>query len=123
MPYLFFNGLKGAGKTKLFFEVSERRIRYLTECLWDDNLSMLEVSDAGQFRDFLFERGMSSSSVKRIFSSIRAIVNSAIREQCIAVNNLFSGTYIVDNEMKQKRSPIPMGNPRQVQSNFRSLND
>ena len=63
---------KGAGKTKLFFEVSGRSIQYLTECLGHDNLSMLKVSDVGQFRDFLFDRGMSSSSVKRVFSSVRS---------------------------------------------------
>jgi len=118
-----YHRLKGAGKTKLFFEVSGRSIRYLTECLGHDNLSMLELSDAGQFRDFLFDRGMSSSSVKRVFSSVRAIVNLAIREQGIAVSNVFSGTYIPEDELKQKRPPIPMDALRQVQSNCRNLND
>jgi len=118
-----YHRLKGAGKTKLFFEVSGRSIRYLTECLGHDNLSMLELSDAGQFRDFLFDRGMSSSSVKRVFSSVRAIVNLAIREQGIAVGNVFSGTYIPEDALKQKRPPIPMDTLRQVQSNCRSLND
>ena len=118
-----YHRLKGAGKTKLFFEVSGRSIRYLTECLGHDNLSMLELSDAGQFRDFLFDRGMSSSSVKRVFSSVRAIVNLAIREHGIAVGNVFSGTYIPEDAFKQKRPPIPMDTLRQVQSNCRSLND
>ena len=118
-----YHRLKGAGKTKLFFEVSGRSIRYLTECLGHDNLSMLKVSDGGQFRDFLFDRGMSSSSVKRVFSSVRAIVNLAIREQGIAVSNVFSGTYIPEDELKQKRPPIPMDALRQVQSNCRNLND
>ena len=109
-----YHRLKGAGKTNLFFEVSGRSIRYLTECLGHDNLSMLKVSGGGQFRDFLFDRGMSSSSVKRIFSSVRAIVNLAIREQGIAVSNVFSGTYIPGDELKQKRPPIPMDALRQV---------
>ena len=76
-----YQRLTGAGKTKLFFEVSERSIRYLTKCLGHCNLSLLEVSKAGQFRDFLFERGMSSSLVNREFSFLRAIVNLAIRKQ------------------------------------------
>ena len=118
-----YQRLKGTGKNKLFLEVSERSIRYLTECLGHDNLSMLELSDGGKFRDFLFKRGMSSSSVKRIFSSVRAIVNLAIREHGIAVNNVFSGTYIPEDELKQKRPPIPMETLRQVQSDCRSLND
>jgi len=118
-----YHRLKGGGKTKLFFEASERSIRYLTECLGHDNLSKLEVSDAGEFRDFLFKRGMSSSSVKRVFSSVRAVVNLAIREQGIAVNNVFSGTYIPDDEIKQKRSPVPLDVLRNIQTECQTLND
>ena len=66
-----YHRLKGTGKTSLFFESSERSIRYLIECLGYDKLTSLEVSDAGRFRDYLFERGMSSSSVKRVFSSFQ----------------------------------------------------
>ena len=54
-----YHRLKGTGKTNLFFESSERSIRYLIECLGHDSLTSLEVSDAGRFRDYLFERGMS----------------------------------------------------------------
>ena len=34
-----YQRLKGAGKTKLFFEGSERSIRYLKECLGQDSIS------------------------------------------------------------------------------------
>ena len=65
-----YHRLKGTGRTSLFFESSERSIRYLIECLGHDSLTSLEVSDAERFRDYLFERGMSSSSVKRVFLSL-----------------------------------------------------
>ena len=58
-----YHRLKGIGKTSLFLESSERSIRYLMECLGHDSLTSFEVSDAGQFRDYLFAPGMSSSSV------------------------------------------------------------
>ena len=102
-----YHRLKGTGKTSLFFESSERSIRYLIECLGHDSLTSLEVSDAGRFRDYLFERGMSSSSVKRVFSSVRAVINLAIREHGLSVTNVFSGTFIPDDEVKKKRLPIP----------------
>ena len=70
--------LKGGGKTKPFFESSERNMRYLTDCLGHDDLAAIEISDAGRFRDYLFDQGMSSSSVKRAFSSVRAVINLAI---------------------------------------------
>ena len=43
-----YHRLKGTGKTSLFFESSERSIRYLIECLGHDSLTSLEVSDAGR---------------------------------------------------------------------------
>ena len=55
-----------------------------------DDLVAIEISDTGRFRDYLFDRGMSSSSVKRVFSSVRAVINLAIREQGPPINNLFS---------------------------------
>ena len=102
-----YHRLKGNGKTKLFFESSERSMRYLTDCLGHDDFAAIEISDAGRFRDFLFDRGMSSSSVKRVFSSVRAVINFAIREQGLSINNVFSGTFIPDDEAKTQRLPIP----------------
>ncbi len=90
---VLYQRLKGAGKTKLFFEGSERSIRYLIECVGHDNINGLEPADAGRFRDFLFDRGMSSSSVKRVFSSVRAIMNLAIKEHGLAMTNVFNGTF------------------------------
>ena len=82
-------------------------MRYLTDCLGHEDLAVLEISDAGRFRDYLFDRGMSSSSVKRVFSSVRAVINLAIREQGLAVTSVFNGTFIPDDEAKTKRLPIP----------------
>ena len=110
-----YHRLKGTGKTSLFFESSERSIRYLIECLGHDSLTSLEVSDAGWFRDYLFERSMSSSSVKRVFSSVRAVIKLAIREHSLSVTNVFSGTFIPDDEVKKKRLPIPTPDLAKVQ--------
>ena len=118
-----YHRLKGNGKTKLFFESSERSIRYLTDCLGHDDLAAIEISDAGRFRDYLFERGMSSSSVKRVFSSVRAVINLAIREQGLSINNAFSGTFIPDVGVKKQRLPIPNDVLAAVQEECRHLDD
>ena len=55
-----------------------------------DDLAAIEISDAGWFRDYLFDQGMSSSSVRRVFSSVHAVINLAIREQGLSINNGFS---------------------------------
>jgi hypothetical protein len=44
-----YHRLKGTGKNQLFYDVSNRSIRYLAECLKHNNLSDLEISDAGRF--------------------------------------------------------------------------
>ena len=102
-----YHRLKGGGKTDQFFESSKRNMRYLIGCLGHDDLAAIEISDAGRFRDYLFHRGMSSSSVKRVFSSVRAVINLAIREQGLSITNVFSGTFIPDDEAKTQRLPIP----------------
>ena len=62
-----YQRLKGTNKTKLFFESSDRSIRYLGDCLGHEKLDKITSKDAGLFRDYLFDRGMSSSSIKRVF--------------------------------------------------------
>ena len=75
-----YQRLKGTNKTKLFFEASDRSIRYLADCLGHEQLDEITSKDAGRFRDYLFDRGMSSSSIKRIFSTVRAVINLSIKE-------------------------------------------
>ena len=70
-----FHQLKGLGKSRLFFEVSTRRIQFNEDCLGHDYLLAVKPLDACRFGDSLFQRGTSSSSVKRVFSSVRAIFN------------------------------------------------
>ena len=118
-----YHRLKGTGKNQLFYGVSNRSIRCLAECLEHDNLSDLEISYVGRFRDYLFARGMSSSSVKRVFSSVKSIVNLAIREQGLTVTNVFSGTFIPDDGAKQQRNPIPTGALQRVQLDCQNLDD
>jgi integrase len=120
---VLYQRLKGTGKTKLFFEGSERSIHYLIECVGHDNINGLEPADAGRFRDFLFDRGMSSSSVKRVFSSVRAIMNLAIKEHGLAMTNVFNGTFIPEDNKRKERLPVPNDVIRRIQRECRSLND
>ena len=66
---------------------------------------------------------MSSSSVKRVFSSVRAVINLAIREHGLSVNNVFSGTFIPDDEVKKKRSPISAPDLVNIQQECMALDD
>ncbi len=80
------------------------------------------MSDAGRVRDFLFERGMSSSSLKRVFLSVRAVITLAIREHDLSVTTVFSGTFIQDDEAEKKRLPIPADALIDIHREFIALN-
>ena len=118
-----YHRLKGSDKNELFFKASERSIRYLKECLGDKTIEQLQAGDAGLFRDYLFDRGLSSSSVKRVFSTIRAVVNLSIRENGLGITNPFAGTFIPDDHNKVKREPIPAEKITAIQHLCREMDD
>ena len=118
-----YHRLKGSDKNELFFKASERSIRYLKECLGDKTIEHLQAGDAGLFRDYLFDKGLSSSSVKRVFSTIRAIVGLSIRENGLGITNPFAGTFIPDDHNKVRREPIPAENITAIQHLCREMDD
>ena len=59
--------LKGNGKGELFHRTALRNISYTIECFGDVNITSLKSIDAARYRDFLFKKGLSTSSVRRIF--------------------------------------------------------
>ncbi len=66
---------------------------------------------------------MSSSSVKRVFSSVRAVINLAISEHGLSAINVFSGTFIPDDDVKKKRLPIPNNALLSIQRECMALDD
>ena len=62
-------------------------------------------------------------TVKRVFSSIRAIVNLAIAEEGLDCSNAFARTYFPDDGNAQSRQPISMKDIRKVQSLCKDIDD
>ena len=118
-----YQRLKGKNKTKRFFEASNRSLRYLIDCLGHGNLDEITSKDAGRFRDYLFDRGMSSSSIKRIFSTVRAIINLSTKEHGLDWSNVFSGIYIPEDFRTLKRLPIPPGRISKIQKDYFDCDD
>ena len=73
--------LKGVGKEKVFVRTANRNTGYVTKLLGDRPISSYSSNEAAQFRDWCIEKGMGIKTVKRVFSSIRAIVKLAIAEE------------------------------------------
>ena len=91
--------LKGVGKDKVFFRTAKRNIRYVIKVLGNKSLKSYSSSDGGKFRDWLLEEGMSVNTVKRVFSSIRSIINIAISEYGLDCSNGFARTYFPNDNI------------------------
>ncbi len=66
---------------------------------------------------------MGIKTVKRVFSSIRAIVNLAIAEEGLECSNAFARTYFPNDDNAQLRQPISIEDIKKVQSLCRENDD
>jgi len=115
--------LKGVGKDKVFIRTANRNTQYVTKLLGDRPISSYSSNEAAQFRDWCIDKGMGIKTVKRVFSSIRAIVNLAIAEEGLDCSNAFAKTYFPDDESSISRQPISMEDIRKVQSLCKDIDD
>ncbi len=115
--------LKGEGKNKLFIRTANRSVKYVIQLLGDLPIDVYSSKDAAKFRDFLLDRGLLISSVKRIFSSIRSIINLSISEEGINCINAFSKTYMPENNIVEIRKPIPVNDIKHIQTLCREYDD
>ena len=107
--------LKAAGKDKTFVRAAHRNVGNVIKVLGDHPVSAYLSVDAAKYRDWLIDQGMARNTVKRVFSSIRSIVNLAIREEGLNCQNAFSGTFMPEGLRVQKRQPIPIEDIRSIQ--------
>jgi integrase len=115
--------LKGAGKGEIFFRASRRAVKDVIYLLKDRSLDAYSTTDAAQFRDHMMSRGLVTSTVKRVFAIIRAIINLSIQEYGLSCKNAFAKTYIPDLEDAIKRQPIPIEIIRKIQKECALIND
>ena len=74
--------------------------QYVTKLLSDRPISSYSSNEGAQFRDWTIEQGMGIKTVKRVFSSIKAITNLAIADKGLDCSNAFAKTYFPDDEMR-----------------------
>lgn len=107
--------LKGTNKSKSFVNVVTRNIGYAIKYLGDKDLTRYTTLDAAKLRDKLLDQGLSSSSVKRIFSTVKAVVGLIIKELGVGIPNPFLGVYIPNLNDKKERKPIPVEGIKKIQ--------
>ena len=114
--------LKGEGKDKTFIRTANRNIEYIIKVLGNKSIRLYSSSDASKFRDWLMEQGMSNSTLKRVFSSVKAIINLSINEYGLDITNPFSKAYLpsIENEIRES---IPLEVIRVIQTESKKEDD
>ena len=115
--------LKGGDKDKVFIRTAQRNTGYVTKLLGDRPISSYSSNEAAQFRDWCIGQGMGIKTVKRVFASVRAIINLAISEEGFDCSNAFAKTYFPDDDNAQSRQPISMQDLKKVQSLCKDIDD
>ena len=99
--------LKSEKHSPTFIRAARRNGKYVAEALGNRPITSYSSSDAAAFRDYLFAKGLSVGSVKRIFGSVRSMINIVMLEHGIDGINAFAKTYMPERDDSQDRQPIP----------------
>ena len=119
---VFYLRLKGDGKDLVFTRAAQRNANVVIEALGDKPINEYASSEAGKLRDVLLNKGLAVTSIKRMFGSIKAIINLAMAEHGIEGRNPFSSIYMPD-EVQEERQPIPLDAIRRIQRDCMAIDD
>jgi integrase len=114
--------LKGVGRPKTFHGAAMRNAQVVIDILGDRPISEYSSVDAGKVRDALIDRGLAVLSVRRSFTTIKAIINLSIAEHGLDIRNPFSAIYMPEADSK-KRVSIPIETIRQIQQSCMEHDD
>ena len=118
----FYLRLKGDGKDKVFVRAAQRNAASVIEVLGDRPTNDYASSEAGKVRDALLDKGLAVTSIKRMFGSVKAIINLAMAEHGIEGRNPFASIYLPD-EAPEERQPISLDAIRRIQRECMTVDD
>jgi len=119
---LYFNVI-GKGRQKLFFTTAQRYIGYLIECLGNRSIDQYTSKDATILREWLIKKGLSNSSLQRVFSGIKAVINFVTLELGLECQNAFAKVYLPSNTDAKKRHAVTPSNMAKIKAECLSLDD
>ena len=109
---------------RTFIRTARRNGDYVAKLLGNRPITSYSTAEAAQFRDWCFDKGMGLNTVKRVFASVRSVINLNILEFGLQGGNAFSGTYMPDlNNLSPKRKPLPVEILKLVQNQCRETDD
>jgi len=102
--------LKGPNKGITYHRAAQRACSYLIKACGDRKLLEYKRLDANAFRDSLLKRGLSGSSISRIFNSILSV-------------NPFSGVFYDRKAGVLERPPVPKENLERIKAKCLEIDD
>ena len=115
--------MTGAGRPKTFAAGVHRSLRYLVEIAGDKPIDAYVRADANALRDYLRGRGLSSQTIKRNLSNLRATMNFIFKELGLEPSLAFSGVYLGEDVGTIKPKPVAVKDIETLQSMCRQTND
>jgi integrase len=115
--------LKGQNRPITFQRGAERSCGYVIDVCGNKDLLAYTKSDATSFRDALMKRGLTGSSITRIFGTVRSVVNFAASEVGVTMTNPFTGVYYDRQSGVKDRAPVPIDVLRCVQQECMKIDD
>ena len=115
--------LKGQGKSVTFHQAAIRACSYLTAICDEKRLGAYTRADANSFRDYLIRKGLSGSSITRVFNSILSVLNFSISEHALLFKNPFSGVFYDRKLGVQTRFPLPIKDLTEVKAQCQTYDD
>ncbi len=71
----------------------------------------------------MIDKGMITSSLRRVLSNIKAIVNLTISEHGLDIKNPFANIFLPDIGSGSKRLPVSTSDIMTIQTGYRSVDD
>lgn len=117
-----YKGSKGA-KGPAFERTTDRAVGYLIIVCGDRPVFEITRKEANAYRDFLIGKGLVGSSISRMVSCVRAVLNCAASEAGVEAPKAFTSLQYDRHAGVTTRLPIPLPAIRSVQAACRATND
>lgn len=115
--------LKGEGKSKTFHRAAERSCGYVLDVCGAKILSEYTKGDANAFRDAMVNRGLTGSSITRVFGTVRSVFNFAASEEGLSIGNPFVNVYYDRSAGVSGRATVSGHDLRKVQAKCFAIDD
>jgi len=115
---------KSVGRPKTFTQAVDRAVNNFVSFLGDREVGDISRLEINQFRDHLVANGLSIPSVKRYFTTLKAVFNFASRELDFEEPRVFSNIYYgEDSGPTHKRSSFKLKELHKLQADCRNKDD